>query len=181
MGKKTSSCSPLRAPELLKAPGIPINTGSPREASIGHRPRHSLPSQGPLYRGPGRRSLRREAPSLPPTHQANTFSSLSRTHTVLPILPSSLPDYFRPVTPSLASAEEEERATTTYSSQEALGGLSLQRMGRGLPNQERVSSPSPSLQSILKPADKRRPSQQHRVGFLDSLGGEAKAGQARMC
>ena len=133
-GRKPSSCSPLRAPELPKAPGIPITTGLPREASIG-----------------------------------------------LPILPSSLPDYFRPVTPSLAITEEEERASTTSSSQEALGGLSLRRMGRGLLNQERVSSPSPSLQSILKPADKRRPSQQHRVGFLDSLGGEAKAGQARMC
>ena len=180
MGRKPSSCSPLKAPELLKAPGIPINAGPPREAPIGQRPRHSLPSRDPLSRGPRRRSLRGEAPSLPPTHQANTFSSLSRTHTVLPLLPSSLPDYFRPATPSLASLEEEER-TTTSPSQDSLGGLSLQRMGRGLDSQERVSSPSPSLQSILKPADKRRPSQQHRVGFLDSLGGEAKAGEARMC
>ena len=162
---------PLEAPELIRRNSI---GGNPTR----HRP--PLPSewsqdvagsagrrQQELVRGGGdRRSLRSSHQVAPPSHLNPTFSSLSRTHTVIPLLPSSLPSYFLPSS-SPPPLQEEIR-------EEGVVKAENLDLGASLPSR---ASPSPSLQSILKPPGKRRPSQNHRVGFLDSLGKEIEQGR----
>ena len=162
---------PLEAPELIRRNSI---GGNPTR----HRP--PLPSewsqdvvgsagrrQQEFVRGGGdRRSLRSSHQVAPPSHLNPTFSSLSRTHTVIPLLPSSLPSYFLPSSSPPPFHEEIPEE----------GDVKPENLdlGASLPSR---ASPSPSLHSILKPPGKRRPSQNHRVGFLDSLGKDIEQGR----
>ena len=157
--------SPLEAPELIRRNSIggnPTRHRPPLPAEWSQENDGSNPQQQDFVRGGGdRRSLRGKHGS-PPSHLNPTFSSLSRTHTVIPLLPQSLPSYFRPATLAPSAHEEVDVETDCWEDVND---------GRPEPTISRAS-PSPSLQSILKSPGKRRPSQNHRVGFLDSLGKE---------
>ena len=165
--------SPLQAPELIRRNSIggnPTRHRPPLPAEwsqdvAGSGRRHQ--QQQEFSRGGGdRRSLRSSHHVAPPSHLNPTFSSLSRTHTVIPLLPTSLPSYFLP--PSSPPPCHEEKIPEEGVKPEN------RDLEVSLPLR---ASPSPSLQSILKPPGKRRPSQNHRVGFLDSLGKEIEQGR----
>ena len=159
---------PLEAPELIRRNSIGGN-------STRHRP--PLPTewsqdvvgsaagqrrqQQEFVRGGGERRSLRNSHQPPSSHLNPTFSSLSRTHTVIPLLPSSLPSYFLPSSSSPPPCHEEIPEEEVVKPE----------------NLDLPTSPSPSLQSILKSPGKRRPSQNHRVGFLDSLGKELEQGR----
>ena len=161
---------PLEAPDLIRRNSI---GGNPS------RQRPPLPSEWSqdvtgsgrqdFVRGGGDRRSLRSSHHAPPSHLNPTFSSLSRTHTVIPLLPSSLPSYFRPPS-SPPHCHEEIPEETGFVEEQPENP----NQAANLPSR---ASPSPSLQSILKPPGKRRPSQNHRVGFLDSLGKEIEQGR----
>ena len=158
---------PLEAPELIRRnsiggnptrqrPPLPSEWSQDVAGSAGRR-QHQ---EEFVRNGGDRRSLRSSHHVAPPSHLNPTFSSLSRTHTVIPLLPSSLPSYFLPASSPPPHCQEEIPEDR---------GVKPENLDEGTAS---LPSPSPSLQSILKPAGKRRPSQNHRVGFLDSLGKE---------
>ena len=110
---------------------------------------------------------------------APTLSSLARTHTVTPLLPSALPDYFRPSSLPSTPSPSPPAGSSDTDPPSSPGEDPPEAPTSPLPSSppSLTSSSPPSLQSILKTPGKRRPSQQHRVGWLDALVWDSQQGR----